>query len=188
MAITGLDATMSMPTLESERLILRGFRQSDASAVQRLAGAFEIADTTLTIPHPYEDGVAENWIAGHQDAFAKGRGVTFAMTLKSDCSLVGAMSLMCVEAGHQAELGYWVGVPYWGHGFCTEAGGLVVEYAFSELNLVRIYARHLVRNPSSGRVLRKIGFTLEATRRKHVEKWAVLEDVADYGLLSGGGS
>lgn len=179
---------MSIPTLESERLILRGFRKSDASDVQRLAGAFELADTTLTIPHPYEDGVAEVWIAGHQDAFASGSGVSFAMTLKSDSTLIGAMSLMCVESGHQAELGYWVGVPYWGRGFCTEAGRLVVEYAFSELNLVRIYARHLVRNPSSGRVLRKIGFALEGTRRRHVEKWGNLEDVADYSLLSGGGA
>ena len=51
---------MTIPVLESERLLLRGFLPSDAAAVQQLAGAFEIADTTMNIPHPYEDGMAES--------------------------------------------------------------------------------------------------------------------------------
>lgn len=176
---------MSIPTLASERLILRGFRRSDAPDVQRLAGAFEIADTTLTIPHPYEDGIAESWIERHHDAFELRRSVIFAMTLRWNSSLVGAISLMSIEEGHQAELGYWVGVSYWGKGFCTEAGMLVVDYAFSDLNLARLHARHLTRNPASGRVLQKIGFTHEGSRKGHVKKWGKLEDVEDYGLLCG---
>lgn len=178
---------MSFPSLESDRLVLRGFRNADAAGVQRLAGAFEIADTTLTIPHPYEDGVAESWIARHRDAFQHRKGVTFAITLKSSSDLAGAISLMSIEASHQAELGYWVGVPYWGQGICTEAGKIVAGYAFSELGLVRLYARHLVRNPSSGRVLHKIGFLHEGTRKGHVKKWGKLEDVEDYGLMAGDG-
>lgn len=179
---------MDMPTLHTARLSLRGYRSADALEVQKLAGAFEIADTTLTIPHPYADGVAESWIARHQEAFEARRGVTFAMTLKSSGMLVGAISVMSIESEHQAELGYWVGLPYWGRGFCTEAGEAVVKHAFSELGLARLYARHLVRNPASGRVLRKLGFVHEGTRRKHVRKWGRLEDTEDYGLLREDGS
>ena len=174
---------MSIPNIESERLILRGFKKSDAVDVQSLAGKFEIADTTLTIPHPYEDGVAESWIDRHHDAFVSRRGVTFAMTRKTDKVLVGAISLMNIAQDHQAELGYWVGVPYWGKGFCTEAGKLVTDYAFSYLGLVRLHAGHLARNPSSGRVLQKIGFIHEGSRTGHVKKWGRLEDVEVYGLM-----
>lgn len=178
---------MRIPTIESERLVLRGFEKSDATDVQALAGAFEIADTT-TIPHPYEDGAAEAWIDRHHDAFVSRRAVTFAMTFKKDKTLMGAISLMNIEEDHQAELGYWLGLPYWGKGFCTEAGKRVMAYAFSDLGLVRLHARHLTRNASSGRVLQKIGFIHEGSRTGHVKKWGKLEDVEDYGLMRKGDS
>jgi len=174
---------VTIPTLPTNRLILRGFAQADAPRVQALAGRFEIADTTLSIPHPYGDGLAEAWIAGHEGAFNDGQAVPFAITRKRDGSLVGAISLVSIEPGNQAELGYWVGLPYWNKGYCTEAGQRVLDYAFGELGLMRVYARHLARNPSSGRVLEKLGFLHEGTRRKHVKKWNAFEDVEDYGII-----
>lgn len=57
-----------------------------------------------------------------------------------------------------AELGYWIGVPYWACGYCTEAAAAVCDFAFSALKLKRLYARHLDHNPASGRVLVKCGF------------------------------
>lgn len=171
------------PRLETERLILRPFARSDAADVQRLAGSRAVADTTLNIPHPYEDGAAEEWISKHQGVFEDGKGVCFAVTLKSDGSLVGAISLMRMVEGHQAELGYWIGQPYWNRGFCTEAGRAVVAYAFSTLNLVRVYSNHLTRNPSSGRVMQKIGMRHEGHRTHHVKKWDKLEDLELYGIV-----
>src|SRR5690606_655549 len=102
-----------IPLVETERLILRAFRPDDASDVQRLAGDRLVADTTLNVPHPYLDGMADEWISRHQPAFAQGSGVTFAITSKVDGSLIGAMSLMGMAPGHQAELGYWIGSQYW---------------------------------------------------------------------------
>jgi len=93
------------PALKTERLVLRPFEMSDAAEVKRLAGERTIADTTVNIPHPYEDGMAEDWIAKQQDIFEQGTGVDFAITLKSEASLVGAMSLMGMVKGHQAKLG-----------------------------------------------------------------------------------
>lgn len=171
------------PTLETERLILRPFAPSDAPDVQRLAGERAIADTTLGIPHPYADGIAEHWIASHQAIFDEGAGVQLAITRKPDATLVGAIGLVGIVKGHQAEMGYWIGVPYWSQGFCTEAARAVVAFAFSELGLVRVYAAYLLRNPASGRVMQKIGMRYEGCRRGHVKKWDVLEDLALYGML-----
>jgi len=172
-----------IPTIECERLILRPFVPEDASEVQRLAGDRAIADTTLNIPHPYKDGMAEEWISSHKGAFAQGQGVTFAVTGKSDGSLLGAIGLMGKTGGHQAEMGYWVGKPYWNMGFCTEAGKAMLKFAFSELGLIRVHASYLSRNPASGRVMEKLGMKHEGTRRHHVRKWDKFEDLELYGIL-----
>lgn len=172
-----------IPTLETERLILRPFRLEDAAEVQRLAGDRSIADTTLNIPHPYQDGMAEEWISKHRSDFEAGQSVTFAITRKSDGSLIGAIGLMGMVKGHQAELGYWIGQPYWSQGFCTEAGAAVLRWVFSELALVRVHACHFARNPASGRVMRKLGLQQEGVRRQHVKKWDKCEDSIVYGIL-----
>ena len=177
---------LKQPLLETPRVALRRFQKGDAADVQRLAGAFEVADTTLQIPHPYPDGAAEAWIATHEASFEGGTGASFAITLKASGELAGAISLMSIEAGHQAELGYWIGVPYWGQGLCTEAGQAMVDYACTELGLDRVHASHFSRNPASGRVLEKLGFRHEGTRRGHVRKWGKLEDLEIYGLLRDG--
>lgn len=173
----------NVPSLTGAAVMLRGFALADASDVQRLAGAFEIADTTLAIPHPYTDGMAEEWIGGHREALDSGTGVTWAITRDDTSELVGAISLMHIEAGHQAEIGYWIGVPYWGRGYCSQAVDAVVRCAFEELDLVRLYARCFVRNPASARVLQKLGFQHEGRQRQHVRKWDGFEDIDLYGLL-----
>ncbi len=171
-----------IPTLETERLMLRPYGIQDAADVQRLAGDRAIADTT-TIPHPYPDGVAEEWISKHEDAFAKEEGVTFAVTRKSDDSLVGTIGLMRMVKGHQAELGYWIGQPYWNEGFCTEAAQALLRYAFLELGLVRVHACHVTRNTASGRVMQKLGMRHEGCQRQHAMKWERYEDLELYGIL-----
>lgn len=171
------------PTLRTKRLVLRPFSREDAPSVQHLAGHADIAATTPTIPHPYEDGVAETWIASHQERFEKGEGATFAITLGSTGELVGAIGLR-VQAEHlRAELGYWIGKPYWKNGYCTEAAFAVVRWAFDVLGLERIFAMHFSRNPPSGRVLQKLGMKHEGTLRKHIQKWGAPEDLEVYGVL-----
>ena len=173
---------MEQPTLASKRLVLRPFTLGDAEDVQRLAGAEEVADTTLNIPHPYDDELAEAWIESHADAFQERERVALAIT-DSSAVLVGAISLR-LELGHErAELGYWIGVPYWGRGYATEAAGAMVEYGFNELGLNRIHARHLARNPTSGRVLEKAGLTHEGFHRAHILKNGRFEDIHSFAVL-----
>jgi [ribosomal protein S5]-alanine N-acetyltransferase len=171
------------PTLHTQRLILRPFEMADARDVQRLAGDHAIADTTLNIPHPYEDGMAEQWIATHKPQFEAGEQATFAIALQATSELVGAIGLVINRRFDRAELGYWIGRPYWNHDYCTEAGRAVVSYGFTELNLNRIHAYHLSRNPASGRVMEKLGMTREGLLRQHAKKWGKYEDLVEYGLL-----
>jgi RimJ/RimL family protein N-acetyltransferase len=171
------------PTIETARLILRPFVLSDATEVQRLAGAREIAATTATIPHPYEDGAAETWIGTHREDFEKGKGLTLAVTLKPSGALVGAIGLRISREHQHAEIGYWIGLPYWNRGYCTEAAQAVLQYGFEALALQRIFAHHLTRNPASGRVMRKLGMTHEGRLRKHVKKWDAFEDMEAWGIL-----
>jgi RimJ/RimL family protein N-acetyltransferase len=78
-----------------------------------------------------------------------------------------------------------VGVPYWRHGYATEAAREVVKYAFEELSLNRVYAFHFTRNPASGRVLQKIGMEHEGVRRAHTLKGSEYLDNEAYGILQG---
>jgi RimJ/RimL family protein N-acetyltransferase len=171
------------PRLETERLVLRSFSMDDAADVQRLAGAAEVALTTLNVPHPYEDGLAEDWISQHRAQFEAGQGVNYAVTLKETGELVGAMGLVINERHNRAEMGYWIGVPYWNRGYGTEAARALVTYGFETLGLNRIHATHFTRNPASGRIMQKLGMHREGQMRQHVRKGDTYEDLVLYGLL-----
>ena len=174
---------MLQATIETERLILRPFCLGDAKDIQRLAGEREIADTTMTIPHPYEDGMAEEWIAGEEAACKQGKSITLAIVLGGDGSLVGAVGLKIERDHDKAELGYWVGKPFWNRGYATEAARALLAYGFRELELNRIHAAHMARNPASGRVMEKLGMRPEGTARHDMKKWGRYEDLVSYALL-----
>lgn len=172
-----------IPTIETERLRLRPFTLDDGAEVQRLAGDWEIASTQPMIPHPYEDGVAEEWIRTHQEKFEKGEIVNFAVSHREQNILIGAISLTIHKEHEKAGLDYWIGKPYWNKGYATEAGRAVLKYGFDVLGLNRIYAYHLLRNPASGRVMQKIGMKYEGCLRQDYKMWGKLEDSVVYGML-----
>jgi [ribosomal protein S5]-alanine N-acetyltransferase len=172
------------PVLTTARLVLRPFEPADAPVVKRLAGAAEIADTTLNVPHPYGDGVAEEWIGTHAAAWRARRLATWAIVERASSALAGSIGLQLEFEHARAELGYWVGVPYWGRGFATEAAAAVVAFAFDGLRLNRVHAHHFGRNPASGRVLEKIGMKCEGTHRQSIRKGGRFEDIATYAMLA----
>jgi RimJ/RimL family protein N-acetyltransferase len=165
--------------LATERLILRPFELSDAPAVQQLAGAREIAATTLLIPHPYPDGAAEEWISAQPQP----GNHNFAVTLRESAELVGAVGLREQREHQRGEIGYWIGVPYWNRGYATEASIAVMEYGFGSLRLNRIFAFHFASNRSSGRVMEKAGMRHEGALRQHVMKWGEPLDIEVYGAI-----
>lgn len=175
---------MLMPTLHTERLVLRPFVAADAPTVQILAGHPRIAATTTNIPHPYPDGAAEGWIASHAGAFADRRELVLAVTGRDTGTVLGAVSLIDIQLRHQrAEVGYWMGIDYWGQGFCTEAVEALMAYASANLGITRFVGRCYGGNPASARVMEKCGMTYEGTLRQHVVKWGQCDDMLLYGRV-----
>lgn len=176
-------ASKRQPVLTTERLLLRPFVLTDARDVQRLAGEWEVADTTLNIPHPYADGIAEEWIASHAPRFDGGTLAAFAVSDRRASQLLGTVGLAVNPEHAVGELGYWIGLPFWGRGYATEAVQALLHFGFMDLRLHRIQGRHFVRNPASSRVMQKVGMIYEGTLRKSVQKWEVYEDLAMYSVL-----
>jgi ribosomal-protein-alanine N-acetyltransferase len=173
---------MQQTTLETKRLVLRPFKLSDAPRVQLLAGDRAIADTTLNIPHPYKDGDAEQWIGTHKPKYEKGKLANFAIILKRTNELIGAVGLVINNRFNHAEMGYWIAKDHWNQGYCTEAAKRVLEYGFTVKKLNKIFASYMKRNPSSGRIMKKIGMKKEGELREHVLKWDKYEDLILYGI------
>lgn len=141
--------------LRTERLVLDSFRMADAGRVAALAGNWEVARMTARIPHPYPEAEARRWIAG-LDASAR-RGDAFVFAVRLGGAAIGAVGLE--RTGPAAyELGYWIGEPWWGRGFATEAAGRATRFAAEALEARAVDAGYLFDNPASGRVLAKCGF------------------------------
>jgi RimJ/RimL family protein N-acetyltransferase len=143
----------SIPVLETERLTLRAPCLEDADIVASLANDRRIAENTAQIPHPYRLADAEKFITSANKAADE---ATFLITLE-DATVIGACGIAMRE-GPAPELGYWLGVPYWGGGFATEAARAVIDYAFADLGHESLQAGARVTNPASRRVLEKCGF------------------------------
>lgn len=173
------------PVLETKRLRLRPVKVSDAGAIQEAASAWEIADTMISLPHPYPDGEAERFIARQRAERSEGRAATFTIEQASDDIFCGIVEVRDIDREHaQAELSFWLAVPAWGQGYMSEVVQAVLRYGFDDLGLNRLYAYHMTRNPASGRVLEKNGFAQEGVLRQRVRKWGRFEDVALWAILA----
>ncbi len=173
----------NQPICHTERLLLRPFELSDSSKVQEIAGDKKIAETTLNVPHPYLDGMAEVWINSHKNNLKNMTAITYAITLKGSEELIGAISLMINKVHKKAELAYWIGVDYWGNGYCSEASKTLIKYGFDELNLNRIFALSMDSNVGSYKVMEKIGMKYEGIRRQDIIKNGVSKDLVSYSIL-----
>ena len=140
--------------LHTERLILRPPGRQDLHQFVPLIGDYEVAKNLLRAPHPYTEEDGRAFLLSCARGWAKNDNWVFAILLKDARSCVG----MCGVHPDQAwEIGYWIGQPYWGKGYGTEAVAHLIAYAF-EQGADRLTARWFHDNPASGRVLEKLGF------------------------------
>jgi RimJ/RimL family protein N-acetyltransferase len=137
------------PVLETARLVLRAPRFEDARRVAGLAGDRRVAENTARIPHPYSIKDAREWIDS-----AISQSAVFMITVNGE--VIGACGLE--EGQGTPELGYWIGAPFWGCGYATEAARGLIGHAFGNLGYKALVASARVSNPASRRVLEKCGF------------------------------
>src|SRR5256714_14013882 len=156
-----------MSKLETERFVLRAFRGTDADEFARLSGDWAVASMTSDIPYPFSPAQAVGWLKP-----ARGE-VRFGM--ERERRLIGGVGYYRRPSG-VAELGFWIGRPWRGHGFATEASRIVVRDGFANPRLPAFSSAHFVDNVASARELAKLGFEAVgrgrsacAARRQHVE-------------------
>ncbi len=167
------------PTLETARLRLRPYSDADIAELLPLIGTHEVAATTLRIAHPYTEQDARDFFALAQEPDK----IWLAITLRADGRQIGGAGLRLDLQHQHAELGYWLGLPYWGQGYATEAAREMLRYGFEDLGMHRIHASHFRHNPASGRILKKIGMRYEGCQREHLLKWDQFVDSELYGIL-----
>jgi RimJ/RimL family protein N-acetyltransferase len=140
-------------TIRTPRLLLRAPLRTDAPRLALLAGDYEVASMTGTIPYPYSEEMAVEWI---DSVLAGEEGVVFVI-VRSD-ALIGCTGYRAFGNDH-AELGYWIGRPYWGLGYATEAVRALIVYAFETDGFDYLTVGHFQDNPASERIIAKFGFT-----------------------------
>ena len=162
--------------------VVRDVRLEDASSIAFYADNPRVAANLRDIfPHPYHLEDAERFLESVSEQEPR---TVFAIATESEA--IGVIGLTIGEDVHRftAELGYWLGEPFWGQGIMTDAVRVVVEYGFSELGLLRIYAEPYVGNVGSARVLEKAGFELEGRMRANVFKDGRILDQLLYSVVS----
>jgi ribosomal-protein-alanine N-acetyltransferase len=174
-----------MPSrLTTKRLLLDEVTIADIDSVTVLASDRDVARGTLGIPHPYSRDEAESWIRKIPLDEQSGASITWAIRMPEKMNLIGCVTLFFMPRHKRAEIGFWLGRPYWGAGFATEAVRSVLDFGFSNLDLRRVDGSHFEWNAASSRVLLKTGFLLEGMRRQFLRRFELFEDLMVYGLLA----
>jgi [ribosomal protein S5]-alanine N-acetyltransferase len=168
--------------LSSGKILLRPWKEEDATELAELANNRKVADMLRDgFPHPYTLVDAVSWI--HSTIAINNPPTLFAIL--EDEKLAGGIGILLKDNIYRknAEIGYWIGESFWGKGIATDAVKLIVEYVFRNFNVVRIYAETFTTNRASSRVLEKNGFVCEGLFSKAVIKNEILLDSATYALL-----
>lgn len=164
--------------MESERILLRPVLLDDAEDMYEYTSDEE---TTRFIYDQHTDvNQTKNLIANYYMEEPIGK---YAILLKESNKIIGTIEFRVHEYNKSGELGYTLNRHFWGKGYMTEAGKLILDLAFHTLGLERVFAEHDVRNSASGKVLERLGMTYEGTRRRNHMVKGFLADSAHYSIL-----
>ena len=167
--------------LTDKELVLRQFKDSDSKRIAELCNNRKIWDNVRDfLPFPYTEKDAVDFINSCKSEIPP---VTFV--IEFDRELAGCIGFVPQKDIYRlsAEIGYWIGDPYWGRGIATKAVKLLAGYGFKNLDLVRIYSGVFDYNLASQRVLEKAGFKLEGIFEKSVIKNGIIRDEYRYALI-----
>lgn len=172
------------PSLQTSRLLLNQPTAADIPVLVELLGEAQIAATTGSIPQPYYEKDAIHFISRSYKSWEQGTAYIFAIRDKAQQQYVGGIGLHLQKASEKAEIGYWIGVPYWNKGYATEATQAILKFGFEELQLNKIYATHMLDNPASGKVLIHNQMIKEGVLKDEFKKDGVFKTLVQYRLTA----
>ncbi|MDO5784904.1 MAG: GNAT family N-acetyltransferase [Eubacteriales bacterium] len=162
-------------TIETERLILRPWSPSDAESLYHYAKDPAVGPIAGWPPHT---SVANSREIIRDVLSAE---ETYAVCLKEDNKAIGSIGLMIGKESNltlsdaEAEIGYWIGVPFWGQGLIPEAAKALIQYGFADLGLEKIWCAYFDGNIKSKRVQEKCGFVYHHTNKDVY--WELMDDI-----------
>ncbi|KQB98834.1 GNAT family N-acetyltransferase [Pedobacter sp. Hv1] len=161
---------------------LKEIQEASTIAIQQLANNPLIAQNLKDVfPHPYALANAEEFMAlAKQGVLGHVFGIFVDETFIGVCRVVPHGDIY----RNNAEIGYWIGEPYWGKGYATQTVQLLTDFAFNELQVLRVFAGVFSPNKASMRVLEKAGYTLEAVLKSAIVKNEVILDEHLYRIFN----
>ena len=178
-----LDIFKSIPTLETERLILRRMSHFDIVDVFDYAKRSEVSEYLLWYPHD-EIGFTRKYLKIVDTKYKRGEFYDWAVVNKADGRMIGTAGFTRFDIyNNTAEVGYVLNSLYWGKGLAAEATRAVITFGFEVLGLVRIEAKYMTGNIASKRVAEKCGMTEEGVMRQSVYAKGRYVDVAVAAIL-----
>lgn len=170
--------------LVADRLDLQILNERHFAPLVEHAHDKAIADTMISVPHPFLDQHAREWIQRAEVDYRSGTAYHWGISKISNGAFTGYVTLRDMDHEHsQAELSFWICRKDWGNGYAKEACAKVLDFVFETLKINRVYAHHMVRNPASGKILQHLGFRKEGLLRQRVIKWGKFEDVVLQAIL-----
>lgn len=172
----------SLPVIETKRLRLRLPAAKDIPRMVEYANHPQVSKMTLNIPHPYHEKDAISWINMANQGFEDKDHFVFSICKLAEDQFMGGIGLRINTRFNRAELGFWIGEPFWNNGYVSEATEKVLQFGFEQIGLQKIYATHLVENPASGKVMMKNGMIKEGKLVDHLKKNDKYYTVIQYRL------
>lgn len=164
-----------------EKFVLRKWQPGDERSLAENANNRKIwINLRDMFPHPYRMRDAREWVS---QASKETPHTNFAIVIEDKAVGGVGLTLKSDINRKSAEIGYWLGEPYWNQGIATEAVKAITGYGFDHFGLCRIYAGIMEWNPASGRVLEKCGYTLEARLKKNITKVGKTMDELVYAVV-----
>lgn len=171
--------------LKGRRVVLRPLKISDSKDIYLNIQDKRIAENTLRIPWPYQLKDAKSFILKAQKSLRQSKDFAFGIELKNKKEIIGCIGIDKVSFEHKkGEIGFWLSSHYWNQGIMTEAGKLLLKFAFGKLKLHRVYGFAFSDNPASQRVFKKLGFKREGLHSQAHFRFDRWRDDISYGLLA----
>ena len=169
--------------LITDRLILSEFAKVPAEIWLDLIKDKEVAQSTLSLPHPCKLKDAKLWKVKQMASIKNGSILRWSIVHKESHAILGSAKLSLNLRFNSAEIGYWIGKKYWNNGYAGEAARKILNYGFQELKLNRIEAYAMVENKASSKILLRLGMRKEGLHRQLIKRWGSYVDVESFSIL-----